>query len=66
MSLKRKMLLVMALPFLLFGVVFFGTAGTLRYWEAWAFIAVWFVPGISFCLYFYRHDPALLQHVMLN
>ncbi len=46
---------------LAFGVMFFLEAGTLRYWEAWAFLAVWFIPGTVFCVYFYKRDPALVQ-----
>jgi protein-S-isoprenylcysteine O-methyltransferase Ste14 len=49
---------------LLFGVLLFLPAGTFRYWEGWAFLAVWFIPGILVFLYFYKHDPALVKRRM--
>ncbi|HSG07162.1 MAG TPA: isoprenylcysteine carboxylmethyltransferase family protein [Longimicrobiales bacterium] len=42
------------------GAIFFLTAGTFRYWEAWAFMVTLFTPmGFAFA-YFLRHDPELL------
>lgn len=37
-------------------------AGTLRFWQGWAFMAVVFVPVISVYVYFYQHDPRLVEH----
>lgn len=50
---------------LLFGVillaaVFFLTAGTLRYWEAWLYLGVIFIPGTLFLVYLLRNAPDLL------
>lgn len=61
MSLGWKLGLRVMGSLLAFGVMFFLEAGTLRYWEAWAFLAVWFIPGIVFCVYFYKRDPVLVQ-----
>jgi protein-S-isoprenylcysteine O-methyltransferase Ste14 len=44
-----------------YGALFFLSAGTLRYWEAWAYLAVMFIPGLYFCVYFYRRDPELVR-----
>lgn len=44
-----------------YGLLFFLSAGTLRYWEAWAYLAVMFIPGLYFCIYFYRRDPELIR-----
>jgi protein-S-isoprenylcysteine O-methyltransferase Ste14 len=43
------------------GTMFFGLAGTFRYWEAWAFMAVLFIPVLLVLLYFLRHDPKVLE-----
>jgi protein-S-isoprenylcysteine O-methyltransferase Ste14 len=43
------------------GVVFFLPAGTLRYWEAWVYMALLFLPmGLVF-RYLIRNDPELLE-----
>jgi protein-S-isoprenylcysteine O-methyltransferase Ste14 len=42
-------------------VVFFLSAGTFAYWEAWAFIVVLFVPLTLALVYLLRHDLALLE-----
>jgi protein-S-isoprenylcysteine O-methyltransferase Ste14 len=46
---------------LVIAVVLFLPAGTLRFWQGWAYLAVWFIPGIIFSLYFYKRDPALVE-----
>jgi protein-S-isoprenylcysteine O-methyltransferase Ste14 len=46
---------------LVLGAMFFGTAGTFRYWEAWLFLATLFLPVTFVVAYFLRHDPALLE-----
>lgn len=43
------------------GALFFLPAGTLRYWEAWVFMAVLFIPISLFATYLLRHNPALLE-----
>lgn len=42
-------------------VVLFGTAGTLRYWQAWAFLGVRLVPMVATNLYLIRTDRDLLR-----
>jgi hypothetical protein len=39
----------------------FVSAGTLHYWQAWAYLAVFFGASIFHTLYLMQHDPALLQ-----
>jgi len=62
---KRRLLVRMLAGFVLilslFAVVFFIPAGTLRYWQAWAYLAVLVIPIISCYCYFYRVDPDLLE-----
>ncbi|BBY14695.1 methyltransferase family protein [Mycolicibacterium litorale] len=47
-----------------FGVLLFVPAGTLDYWQAWVFIAVFMVTTIGPSLYLAVHDPAALQRRM--
>ena len=46
------------------GALFFGTAGTFRYWEAWGFMAILFLPMTAVVLYFLRVDPSTLERRM--
>ena len=61
MTLRSKLVLQMIVPLMLLGLALFVPAGTLRFWQAWAFLGVWFIPGIFFSIYFYKHDKALVQ-----
>jgi hypothetical protein len=45
-SLGWKVVFQSAAVLFAFGAALFVTAGTLRYWEAWVFLGVWFVPGV--------------------
>jgi protein-S-isoprenylcysteine O-methyltransferase Ste14 len=54
------------LPMLIVGmaVALFASAGTLRYWQAWSFLGLYFVCSLAVTLYLLRHDPALLARRM--
>jgi protein-S-isoprenylcysteine O-methyltransferase Ste14 len=39
----------------------FTPAGTFGYWQAWAFLAVFFVPALAITLYLMKNDPKLLE-----
>jgi protein-S-isoprenylcysteine O-methyltransferase Ste14 len=43
------------------GLLLFLAAGTVRYWQAWGYLAVFFAAGILITLYLIRKDPALLE-----
>jgi protein-S-isoprenylcysteine O-methyltransferase Ste14 len=47
-----------------FGVILFLPAGTLNYWQAWVFLAVFTVATIIPTAYLYRTNPAALQRRM--
>jgi protein-S-isoprenylcysteine O-methyltransferase Ste14 len=51
--------------FVLF-VVLFGCAGTVKFWQAWAFLAVNLVVSLCFCIYLYRRDRQLLERRLLT
>jgi protein-S-isoprenylcysteine O-methyltransferase Ste14 len=43
------------------GLVLFLPAGTIRWWEAWVYLGIFFGASIVITIYLMRHDPALLQ-----
>ncbi len=43
------------------GAMLFLPAGTLLYWEAWAFMVILFIPMSVFAAYLLRYNPALLE-----
>lgn len=47
-----------------YGAIFFGTAGTLAYWEAWLTMGTLFLPMTAALAYFVRHAPDLLERRM--
>jgi protein-S-isoprenylcysteine O-methyltransferase Ste14 len=64
MSLKSKLLLRFPPVLILFAAMLFLPAGTLRFWQGWAWLAVLFVPVSFFFVYLYRHDRPLLERRM--
>jgi protein-S-isoprenylcysteine O-methyltransferase Ste14 len=59
-KLKAKAFEGLAQLSLVMGALVFLTAGTLRYFEGWFFLAVFFGASFAITLYLARHDPALL------
>lgn len=51
----------MAGGIVVFGVLFFGVAGTFAYWQAWAWLAAVLVPMALLLVRLVRRDPALLE-----
>ena len=39
----------------------FIPAGTVRYWQGWAFVAVWIIASGAYTAYLVKYDPALLK-----
>jgi protein-S-isoprenylcysteine O-methyltransferase Ste14 len=46
------------------GLILFGPAGTLHYWQAWAFLAVFTAASLGPTIYLARNNPAALQRRM--
>ena len=63
-TLKRKILWIFPLAFVITGLMLFLPAGTLRFWQAWAFLASLFLPVVFVVSYFLTRDPALLVRRM--
>jgi len=61
MSLGSRLVLRIVIGMFVIAIVLFLPAGTLRFWQGWAYLAVWFIPGPVFSLYFHKRDPALVE-----
>jgi hypothetical protein len=42
------------------GAMVFGSAGTMRFWQGWVFLALVLGTGLFSVVYFYHRDPELL------
>jgi protein-S-isoprenylcysteine O-methyltransferase Ste14 len=62
--LKKTIFLRLAYLPIVLGLIFFWPAGTLRYWQAWVYIIMLFVPMVGVFAYFIRKDPGLLERRM--
>ncbi|MBM3296978.1 MAG: isoprenylcysteine carboxylmethyltransferase family protein [Candidatus Aminicenantes bacterium] len=50
--------------FLVLGPVFFLPAGTLRYWQAWVYMAILLIPMTLVMIFFFKKDPERLERRM--
>jgi protein-S-isoprenylcysteine O-methyltransferase Ste14 len=62
--LHRRAIVGVAILFLVMAALLFVSAGTLRYWQAWTYLAAYFGASIAISLYLIRKDPALLARRM--
>jgi|SRR6516165_3404301 protein-S-isoprenylcysteine O-methyltransferase Ste14 len=46
------------------GLLLFITAGTIRYWQGWVYLIVFFGASIANTIYLIQNDPALLERRM--
>jgi protein-S-isoprenylcysteine O-methyltransferase Ste14 len=49
---------------LVMGALIFMAAGTFDYWQAWSFLACYFLASLVVSVWLIRHDPALLERRM--
>ena len=56
-----KALLLLALTVVVTGLLLFLPAGSLKYWQAWLFMAVLFIPFIFVVLYLLKSDSGLIE-----
>ncbi|HEX8841933.1 MAG TPA: isoprenylcysteine carboxylmethyltransferase family protein [Sphingomicrobium sp.] len=59
-----KLLLQLTALICVFAAIIFSAAGTLDYWQAWVFLACYFLASLALSLWLVRHDPELLQRRM--
>ncbi|MGB2635679.1 MAG: isoprenylcysteine carboxylmethyltransferase family protein [Candidatus Acidiferrum sp.] len=64
MSLKSRIIVQGGLTFAAAFALLFLPAGTLDFWEAWVYLGILFIPMVIFSVYYYKHDPALVQRRM--
>ena len=57
-------LLRFALVIILIGLIVFLPAGTIKFWEAWVYFGILFVPMIFVLTYLLKNDPELLERRM--
>jgi len=60
-SLNRKAWLGLVFLALAMGLLLFLSAGTVQYWQAWTYLAVYFAASLLITLYLMKRDPALLK-----
>ena len=62
----ERLLTWTATPFfaLVMAALIFVPAGSLKFWQGWVYMAIFFAPTIASTIYFYRHDPGLIERRM--
>jgi len=63
-SLHRQAFGGLSILILVMASLLFVAAGTLDYWQAWTFLAVYFAASLAITLYLIKKDPALLARRM--
>lgn len=63
-KLKATVIKRLTMSLVVLGSMLFIPAGTLTYWEAWAYMAILFVPASFMMLYLLKNDPELLERRM--
>lgn len=61
MSLKSRLAIRFLIAIAAVGAMVFVPAGSLRFWQGWIFLAIWFFPTLAVFAYFQKHDPALVE-----
>ena len=61
---NAKVLVSLAVLIMIMAALIFIPAGTLDYWQAWLFLAVYFASSLAITLYLMAKDPQLLQRRM--
>jgi protein-S-isoprenylcysteine O-methyltransferase Ste14 len=63
-NLARRAWLSLAILAAIMGLLIFGAAGTVHYWQAWIYLALFFGMSTIITLDLLRRDPALLERRM--
>lgn len=64
MSLKSRLVLRSSLGLVIFAAMVLVPAGSLRFWQGWMLVALIVIPYLSSFVYFYKHDPQVLERRM--
>lgn len=60
----RRIVLIYVVAVALVGLILFGMAGTLDYWQAWMYMGTLFIPALFVLAYFLHRDPEFLERRM--
>jgi len=60
-NLKKKIYIGFAFSTALVSLMLFGTAGTVSYWETWAYLVGATISSLYMVLYMLKHSPELLE-----
>ena len=60
-NLNRKAWLALVVLAAVMGLLIFGAAGTMSYWQGWAYLAVFTSASVLMTGYLMKRDPALLE-----
>ena len=63
-KLRKRALVRYLLAIVILGLMFFLPAGTIRYWEAWVYFGILFIPTFFISIYLFKNNPELLQRRM--
>jgi protein-S-isoprenylcysteine O-methyltransferase Ste14 len=63
-SLRARAWFALVVLAVVMGVLLFAAAGTLRYWQAWVYLSIFFGASAVTTVYLMREDPALLARRM--
>jgi protein-S-isoprenylcysteine O-methyltransferase Ste14 len=61
MSLKEKLAVRFLLALVVVAGLLFIPAGSLKFWQGWAYLGIWFVTSFLGVAYLYKHDPELVE-----
>jgi len=61
MNLRSKLFLRFSLGPVLIAALLFVSAGSLKFWQGWTYMALVSIPLIASVGYFYKHDPKLME-----
>src|SRR5262249_58206826 len=64
MTLNARAWLALALLASVMCALIFGTAGTVRFWQAWVYVTIFVGASVLTTLYLMKKDPALLARRM--
>jgi protein-S-isoprenylcysteine O-methyltransferase Ste14 len=64
MSIAVRATVQSVIALLAFGVLLFVPAGTLHYWQAWVFLAVFTIVSLYSAVYLFRKNPAVVERRM--
>jgi protein-S-isoprenylcysteine O-methyltransferase Ste14 len=63
-GLKKAVTVRVVLVFAVMALVFFLPAGTFRFWQAWAYMAILLIPMLFVVAWLFQNDPELLERRM--